>query len=382
MVMTQTSRPGISLAGIGLACTLLLAGWITTPAWSSPPKEKRDTARKIIVVEDDAAEHDKQRGERKIVVRKLGEEGGAADALGMIYAITGGDDEAETHHFLHQLSRSDDDDLEKRLARLEEAVEQLNKLLGARSIDIRIPEPPTPSAPPALPKPFTWRMPEGKTFKIGGGDDAIAIARGALWASLEKGETVVRTYELPEGKLKALIALMVRQDVPVLVSPKEDCIEVHATPTQHKTFKAFIELIHPSGKGSATAIEMGPHSRSVTINPSSFDAARKSYADAAFLLGADQKGHLESLDLHRDLLAKLHALGVDLPKLQVEVIAEASELLDEAEELHEHTEAFEHAKPPQETQELLRAVRELQQQAKQLAELARELEQKSKKADK
>jgi len=58
-------------------------------------------------------------------------------------------------------------------------------------------------------------------------------------------EIVVRSYQLPDGKLKALTALMVRDDVPVLVRPLEDRIEVHATARQHKVFRAFVDMIHP-----------------------------------------------------------------------------------------------------------------------------------------
>ena len=62
-----------------------------------------------------------------------------------------------------------------------------------------------------------------------------------------------RSYSLPEGKLKALTALMVRPDVPVLVSPGKKSIEVQGTPDQHAIFGAFVNLIHPDGDDVSAA---------------------------------------------------------------------------------------------------------------------------------
>lgn len=64
-----------------------------------------------------------------------------------------------------------------------------------------------------------------------------------------KAETTARAYVLPQGKLEALTALMVRQDVPVLVSPGDTELVVHATPAQHEAFTAFVKLINPDPSG-------------------------------------------------------------------------------------------------------------------------------------
>lgn len=57
----------------------------------------------------------------------------------------------------------------------------------------------------------------------------------------------VRAYELSEGKLKALGELMLRSDVPIPVRIIEDKgqIEVHATPAQHDAFLLFVSIIEP-----------------------------------------------------------------------------------------------------------------------------------------
>src|SRR5690606_12399300 len=52
-------------------------------------------------------------------------------------------------------------------------------------------------------------------------------------------------YYLPSGKLGEITDLMIRQDVPVLVSPGDEYIAVIGKPeTQHR-FYSFVTLIHP-----------------------------------------------------------------------------------------------------------------------------------------
>jgi beta-lactamase regulating signal transducer with metallopeptidase domain len=72
-----------------------------------------------------------------------------------------------------------------------------------------------------------------------------AFPRGARVDTVQ-GE-VVRSYELPDGKLEALIELMSRQDVPIWIVAHDDRIDVTATPAQHEVFAAFVKLIHPQG---------------------------------------------------------------------------------------------------------------------------------------
>jgi hypothetical protein len=78
--------------------------------------------------------------------------------------------------------------------------------------------------------------------------------------TVPEGEIVIHAYRLPEGKLEALTALMVRSDVPVLVSPQEDRLEVHATPAQHAIFAQFVALIAPDERhpGASRFTDDGP----------------------------------------------------------------------------------------------------------------------------
>ena len=66
------------------------------------------------------------------------------------------------------------------------------------------------------------------------------------------GEEVVRSYELPDGKIEALFALMVRDDVPIRVSRDGNRINVHGTEAQQQVFRQFIELINPGAAGRRT----------------------------------------------------------------------------------------------------------------------------------
>ena len=57
------------------------------------------------------------------------------------------------------------------------------------------------------------------------------------------GEKSWRTYRLSQGKLSELTELMVRSDVPIYVRPHDEVIEVQGTASQHRIFKAFVDMI-------------------------------------------------------------------------------------------------------------------------------------------
>ncbi|UCC31416.1 MAG: hypothetical protein JSU86_03895 [Phycisphaerales bacterium] len=76
---------------------------------------------------------------------------------------------------------------------------------------------------------------------------------GSWLEKADDGERLIRAYRLPDGKREALTELMVRDDVPVLVRPLPDGIEVHGTARQQRIFHAFVKMIHPSGDGRSEA---------------------------------------------------------------------------------------------------------------------------------
>ena len=51
------------------------------------------------------------------------------------------------------------------------------------------------------------------------------------------------TYHLPNGKLDAFTNLMARSDVPILVRPSPEGIDIQATKRQHSVFQAFFQTL-------------------------------------------------------------------------------------------------------------------------------------------
>ncbi|MCH8251432.1 MAG: hypothetical protein IID36_03160 [Planctomycetes bacterium] len=153
-----------------------------------------------------------------------------------------------------------DDRFERRLRRLEKQMERLGEHLekiadrledgGRGRRGMREPrEPRAPRAPrePRTPRdprpPASWRGPAPKPDVFG-----LLGSGGSGWFAPESDETVIRSYRLPGNKLELLTALMVLSDVPVLVSPHDDHIDVHGNARQHEIFEAFVDMIHPSPK--------------------------------------------------------------------------------------------------------------------------------------
>lgn len=71
---------------------------------------------------------------------------------------------------------------------------------------------------------------------------AFSATTPMVWT--EAGEETVQRYQLPDGKRDALFELMVRDDVPIRVSRDGDSIVVHAPPRQQEAVRAFIMMIN------------------------------------------------------------------------------------------------------------------------------------------
>jgi beta-lactamase regulating signal transducer with metallopeptidase domain/uncharacterized coiled-coil DUF342 family protein len=67
------------------------------------------------------------------------------------------------------------------------------------------------------------------------------------------GEPEWRTYRISAGKLEAFTALMARDDVPIIVRPGPDAIEIQATRGQHRVIAGFLRAIEPEMSGSSGA---------------------------------------------------------------------------------------------------------------------------------
>lgn len=100
-------------------------------------------------------------------------------------------------------------------------------------------------------------------LRVSPDDDGITVIgsreqheRFAAFLSLIDGDDdVQRVYSLPEGRLKALSNLMVLSNVPVLVRPQDDGLRVYGSELDHKVFAGFVDLLG-AGEG---VIHTGAH---------------------------------------------------------------------------------------------------------------------------
>ena len=227
MVMTAQMSPRLSVRGIALASAVAVCGYLVSPllACPTPPKDPCTPAR--------AAKIPKPPRAPKLVV--------PAASPGPVFAPRA---EATTfEQYMRQRPDRDDMSLEERIEELERQLDRLHEhLQRLRGIGlgrgIAAPEIVAVEIPQVeFVAPLAMMQPGG--FGILASGDAGCLERAAR----SGGEMVVRTYELSEGKLKAISELMVRSDVPIAVRPFENRIEVHATEAQQCVFEAFCMMI-------------------------------------------------------------------------------------------------------------------------------------------
>ncbi|MFG0274557.1 MAG: M56 family metallopeptidase [Phycisphaerales bacterium] len=101
-------------------------------------------------------------------------------------------------------------------------------------------------------------------LRVSPDDDGITVIgsreqhdRFAAFLSLIDGDDELeRVYSLPEGRLDALTELMVLSNVPVLVRPEDDGLRVYGSELDHQVFAGFVDLL---GDGEIRAIGYAPH---------------------------------------------------------------------------------------------------------------------------
>lgn len=155
--------------------------------------------------------------------------------------------------------------------------------------------------------------------------DTIAPASPGVVApnainSAADGEIIQRSYQLPRGKLNALVNLMARNDVPIFIENHGDSILVNATAPQHEIFAAFVQMIHPEGpqlRGSARTLSPRFGSQA-----SARDAARAA---------AERELEAAKAELDR-LLAEHDRLETSVDRAR----DSADEARDRADDLREH----------------------------------------------
>jgi beta-lactamase regulating signal transducer with metallopeptidase domain/tetratricopeptide (TPR) repeat protein len=243
MVMTNQNRPGLSWPGFAAALILAMAGWLAAPVWACPddeaPKHKHPRT-------DDQGNATPEAEAPLTVLPPMTAMGVptpppappamTAPVAGVAWTVAPHPAIAPTVPVMPLMTAGqaawgqDDRELESRMRRLEEQIRRLEQTLDRMGGQ--------PGSGQGAPRPRSAGP--GQSFGMGQG------LGGMLFASPPAdGPKIARLYRLSKGKLDALVALMSRDDVPVMISRKDHGIEVQATESQHEIIRAFIDVIEP-----------------------------------------------------------------------------------------------------------------------------------------
>lgn len=266
-VMTESKRPGLSAASVFIVAGLALTAWISRPAWACPKEEKANCGSTapladVIVVpagEDTFEAHMRAKAAAAPYAVTLPAPPGAPAPMIAVAPPSAGPAPftiapstplpsrlAYAAPSVMPLQRHlpalafagtddrDDDELEARMKRLEHQMQRLMEMMERQAHGNPTPEPPRQRQAREPREPRAPRAPRPPRDS-------------------DSEELSQRPYQLPDGKLEALIVLMSRSDVPVLITPDpgNGQIIVHGTPRQHRIFAAFVDLIHPDGADHA-----------------------------------------------------------------------------------------------------------------------------------
>jgi beta-lactamase regulating signal transducer with metallopeptidase domain len=370
MVMTGSSRPDMTMSGAVLVMAAALIGWMAVPGWA---------------IADDPPKMEEKKLHKEVEILALVEEEPENPKL-----------DSELRRLEHELEA-----LARELAELRELAERVPR-------PSKPPRAPRSAAPPRTPRPAA--PPRAATLPTPGMLEFLDGDVAKWYAASKSDEKIVRTYELPEGKLEALTKLMVRDDVPVLVSPQKNSIEVHGTAAQHRKFAAFVEMIHPTGKYPAAGtrtpwsqlgvtgvyrdalkaqtearVKVEDALRKARTKGGCTTAPKASYSALQEFLRAGRYHGVESLD------AQIQALNALIQQLNAESMAreqhgaameaQAEALAEQAQELNVQAEeladqAAQFSDEADETEDRS-AARALQAQVRMLERQARELERQA-----
>lgn len=250
---------------------------------------------------------------------------------------------------------SNDDDLEKRLAKLEEELKRLGKDLKEERTGKRG----RPGMAPVAPTPPTAPRAAQSRGMGGGGADAAGA-----------GQVVVKDYALPSGKLDALYNFLVRDDVPVRVRKDGDKLEVHATEAQHEIFKAFLRMVHPEGGAKSGARgggrNVGQAMARATEQANHYDAAVQKRVEEA--LAKVNSGDVQKA--MREALAARELWTAAEAKQMKPRVAEQLRALTERARSHAHSKRSEVESLQQQAQALAEQAEQLTRQAAEMMEAA------------
>jgi beta-lactamase regulating signal transducer with metallopeptidase domain len=262
MVMTKHMTPRLTLGGALLAGLTATICWLVTPTLACPPEERESAAKPP---------------PPPVVIHR---------------ATPWADDATTTFERFMTEGERDDMTLEERIEQLEAQIDALIERL-MNDLQGRLPQPEQieqwaqaaqveAESALAADSPLARIPIVGQLFSRQG---ECVVAQAACCVSDcacvgGRGECACEqtshTYALSGGKLEALSALMSLADVPVLVTPHEDGIEVHGTPPQHRIFASFVRMIAPESAAHAGA-ETG-HAQATHDKVAQYEALAREHA--------------------------------------------------------------------------------------------------------
>jgi beta-lactamase regulating signal transducer with metallopeptidase domain/prefoldin subunit 5 len=356
MVMTAQNSPRLSRKGFALAGVLMLGGLLVTPIWACPDDDKEPCKT--------AKQEKAKQAETTFKVIVPAQPPCAPEPPCPPKAPTAQPTTFES--FMYQ--QGQDDDLERRISKLEQKLdklsEQLKKIVGKMSEagvqgPMPAPQPKVrayagPENPPEAPGADrivirTYKLPKGKLkaltalmiredvpIMVRPGDAEIEVHATPenqmifeAFCEMLNGEEKVVGYTLSEGKLQALNELMVRSDVPILVEPGSEDIKVHGTDLEQLVFKAFVNMIDPSGAGA-----MAPRAD----RGDAAQAYARALADLAYQYETSAASQMAQLEGLRAALKSLQKQADAVQRQADKLDAEADKYWDKAEQLEDKAE--------------------------------------------
>lgn len=352
MVLTQRTAPRPSVLGAATALMIAAMGTFVLPGLACPPSEQPEQpaaaarAKTRTIPRAASPFGSTGAGQSSSVPSEFFGEAPALEAMKTRGTLPNVDDAGSAADAAKNLERAIQE-LERRLEKMESGIagQQATRPRATRSSSPGIaPGMARGPATPAFPSDTIAQFPALRgTFATPSAPSPAPAVRlfgmsPANVAVIESSGVVARTYILPSGKLEALTDLMRRDDVPIFIEPGNDRIVVNATPAQHQTFAAFIEMIHPSDGSGTVAYRAAPAQDAAA-------AAQREYNEAMSRYRSNSTIHKAQIARMQEQVKQLEArqknLGREAEKLQrrAERAQEQSSRLEEqADQLQERLE--------------------------------------------
>ncbi|MGE3182088.1 MAG: M56 family metallopeptidase [Phycisphaerae bacterium] len=255
MIMTNQKQPGFPVMGMLLAASVMVAGWVSLPSEACPPekKEKCVPAPEEPTPDPDGSLFGNNHG---------------APIPDSVFGLLSPDVDDESDDSADEEDRAAEmAELEEEMAKLAREMDELRAQMRPRMRAGRgAANAPRLRNPAALRAPRTPRaarhphpaphvqgvpaVPSVPRVQVFSGSAATPLPpttptapRIAGFGGSSGNAKISKRYEMPQEKLEKFTKLMVLEDVPVLVRPLENAIEVQATEAEHAVVGAFIDMI-------------------------------------------------------------------------------------------------------------------------------------------